>query len=255
MRPVTSMIGIRSKSNWHLPRNVVHRGASRAMRFAEAIANRHGRLRVAVRRLDLILARRAPRLIRQDNRVHNVMSWTANFLLRRESSPAQPNKIAARPAAEDLTRPVVRRKGSLTAIPSSSLKPAAAGKLTERIASRRLRLESGDGIRAAAMHLSPKTTPPIAAAVTPTPEARRLDLPLTKSRRSAPVPNVPQPSITESVGSRFDTGQLRGQQQRGLDAKKVMPSLADHEVERIADRVMGSLDRRIVAQRERMGRS
>jgi phosphopantothenoylcysteine synthetase/decarboxylase len=228
------------------------------MRFAAAIANRHGRLGVAIRRLDLILARRAPRevsrLVRQDNRVHNVMSWTANFL-RRESSPAQPNKIAARPAAEDLTRPVVRRNGSLTAIPSSTVKPAAAGKLTERIASRRLRLESVDGMRAAAMRRSPQMTPPIAAAVAPTLEVRRLDLPLSKPRRSAPVQNAPQSSITESVGSRSDTRQLRGQQQRGLDAKKVMPSLADHEVERIADRVMGSLDRRIVAQRERMGRS
>jgi hypothetical protein len=224
------------------------------MRFAAAIANRHGRLRVAVRRLDLILARRAPRevsrLVRQDNRVNNVMSWTANFLLRCESRPAQSSKIAARPAADDLKRPLVRRNGSVTAIPSSTVKPAAAGKLIERIASRRLRLESGDGMRAAAPRRSPKTTLPMDAAVAPTPEGRRLDLPLTKSRRSAREETVPRSSVTEPVGSRSDT-----QQQRGLDAKKVMPSLAEYEVERIADRVIGSLDRRIVAQRERMGRS
>jgi hypothetical protein len=33
-----------------------------------------------------------------------------------------------------------------------------------------------------------------------------------------------------------------------------MAPAAEHEIERLADRVLGSLDRRLLAQRERLGR-
>jgi hypothetical protein len=247
MRPLS----IRHKSVLHLWRNTTFRSASRAMRFATSIAKRYGRAGAVVRRLDLILAQREQQEVslvyRQGDRITNLLSWTGKFVLRRDAPTTRSKRIAAQPATEVLKLPVAWQDGVSVLMPSRTGKSTAIADLVERIASRRSRIETVESIRGTVMRRPAKAASAMSVQELVTP--RRIDLPVVRQRRNAPSSDSMQRGVTDVIVPRSDTRQMRG-----ADGKKVAQPLADREVERIADRVIGSLDRRIVAQRERLGR-
>ncbi|MEO8017673.1 MAG: hypothetical protein ABI769_07655 [Pseudomonadota bacterium] len=91
---------------------------------------------------------------------------------------------------------------------------------------------------------------PAAAALALAPRAlaepRLPALPLARRAPAAEMPATQAPAASESA--RGSTPALHAQAR----AVRITP-MADHEIERVAERVIGSIDRRLIAQRERLG--
>lgn len=226
----------------------------RTLSFARAIAARYGRMGAVVRRLDLILAQRSRQdvslVYRQGDRITNMLSWTSRFLLRAEASAASRNGMTAQPVTKGLMMPMARPGAVALSMPLATGKPTAIAELVERIASRGVRIETVDRVTATATRNPTKTASAMSIHELGEPEAHRIELPVVSPQRHSSATNSLQPVAVESLVPPVDPRQARG-----LEAKKAARPLAEHEVERIAERVIGSLDRRIVAQRERMGRT
>jgi hypothetical protein len=212
------------------------RAVSRAARFAARLARRHGRTVGPIRRPDLLWVRRPHRelsvVCRQGDRITKLVSFTTQFMLHQ--SPA----LIREPGTSTKATGELVRTRSIQTLP------------TERIVSRRVRVERERIERASDPLGRTKELAP-----TPTSDS---PLPAAVHRSAAPLSTVPRASAAVTVpAAAVDAGAPRAEARalRPLDGKRTALPLPDHEVERIADRVIGSLDRRIVAQRERLGRN
>jgi hypothetical protein len=207
-----------------------------------------------IRRLDLILARRAHQdvslVYRQGDRVINLLSWTAKFLLRHDLITVHTSGIASRPMQVLFKPPAVRPSDFALMMPAIMRKTKVFDDFVDHVASRRQRIESMESMRTTLVH---RPAMPVSAKLvqdTAMPEAHGVEMPVISPRRDSSAVDPPQQFAEVSALAHGDTRQIRG-----VNGKKAALSLGDYEVERIAERVIGSLDRRIVAQRERMGRN
>lgn len=219
-------------------------------RFAQALLARHGQGVRRTPRIDMLLALRKRTQITVlqsagDTQLHIAMTLPAAHARIEPSAaplgrsdhdfalpavwPQQPRILAPQPSA------------STPPVPSASATPAMA--VLRRALSRGTRLDALPTASAAAAQALPVAAPTSVARAAPA----RLpdDLPTAKPR-PASVPMRAEPE----AASPSDVARLASTAVRAAPTQALPP----HEIERITEQVLGGIDRRILAERERLGR-
>ena len=196
------------------PRPLGAAAPSRAERFARRVARRHGR---------------APGWRRP----------AAGLVLRRAVGTGAAGRITVR-AVVRLVRQVVAAgpaaDGAQASLPPAARPGGPGERLVRRLASRDARLDS--------VAPTGQARPPLAPAAAPASPAPPPPVPRVVRR---PADGAASPSADGAAPARATrTGLVR----QGASAAPV----GDAELGRLADRVVEAIDRRLVAQRERMGR-
>ena len=214
-------------------------------RFAQALRARYRRGARSVPWLELSLAARrdAGDLVLHRHTLHapNPVTVVLRSVLQRVERPAAQVRIEATlPVA---TGVAVVERSAQPAAASPVAAPRVPMPVLQRLAARATRIDADRSAwPAPALPLSaPASTHP----APPSPARLPDDLALRRpaGRVTTATPAAP--------GAASDTGTPTPP--RG-PANTPAPHLAPHEIERIAEQVMNSLDRRIVAERERRGR-
>ena len=218
--------------------------------FAQALLARHGQGVSRAPRLEMLVASRARAqftLLRQ-------MSFTftqPSMILRDVESRGEVAPTPMGRGDSEFTLPAVWPRpisaAHPTAGPETSPMPRPSARAFVRAMARSTRVENQKNPAAAALQSPTIAARPQLIERAPAPRLGRLpdDMPTAQPRRAlattraeipTPVPSTPPPTTPNP--------------KQGT-AQQVLPP---HEVERITEQVMSSIDRRIVAERERLGR-
>jgi hypothetical protein len=219
--------------------------------FAARLAHRHARR--AIRRgihLPLVAAARTltNHVMHRHTRFGDVIQSRLSLVLHLHSTLITGS--AARPRQQATESPANRRAG----LPTVAAPPRRASSIAERLALRVMRVEASPSLRSAV----PVVTNPRSdtstngdaswrAATAMTLPRRREDSSRRQENAITSATRVDQATSTDDRGVRT----TRPERTRRDDAA---PALPDREIERLAGRVIDSIDRRIAAQRERLGR-
>jgi hypothetical protein len=220
--------------------------------FAQALLRRHAQRSARMAGLELLLAQRlAPQPLavhRHAGNTVNRWSVTMQTVLQRVEQVAQRAEHASTPSGMP-AMPL----GSRAAAPANAAQrepahhQAAGGNTMLRLVARASRVET--------------TAPSPAPTLRPTSLAASPDAP--RGVMAAPLPQdlpaVRAPTAARNLGRASQTSDAQAGTETATPAARTQPvavgqPLPQHEIERIAEQVIGSIDRRIVAERERRGR-
>lgn len=221
---------------------------SSSLQFAQALMARHGHGVHRSTQLALLLAVRArsPQLTvhRRSAQSTTQLSLTLQTVLQRgQRLHAQPGRRKTE------LPPAGARLDSVLRLPQSELTSAHApiqAPVSGRILARRARVDVVANSQGQVVQAKSLARGPDAFRATVPPERMPADLPMVRQRSNTaalnvrggppvePAPAVPNVSRTASSTS--------------------TQALPPHEIDRITEQVMGSIDRRILAERERHGR-
>lgn len=234
------------QSRLHQPRP---HHASRAARFAQGVMARHRHATRLLARLELPLALRARPLVlhRHAGPTLNTLALTLPTVVLRPAL-AQPLARGTAPAALPLPRgamPAPSSRGA-SATPAPLHMPLAL----QRIAARSQRVDGLAAAPTSAAHAMPVTGRATPAVRPLPPSGLAHDMPTVL--RAAPAP------ARAGLSNRHQRAdepapQLAVPALRPQPAALAAQGLPPHEIERITERVLGSIDRRILAERERRG--
>ena len=215
--------------------------------FAQALLARHGRGINRVPRFTLLLALRPmpPQLALHRNLTNITNSFAVNLqtvLHRREAAPERLTQLDATRQLPAMTLP----SGITAPAPAATMGPTppAVASVLRRILGRATRTEAKpsamDGVLRA-MPVPAGTAPGLIQA----PSAGAAgDFPMLRPRSNSPAAIADEDSATSDVTSTLHRATLAA-------PDKPLPA---HEIERITEQVLRSIDRHIIAERERRGR-
>jgi len=159
---------------------------------------------------------------------------------------------AATPASrEPLARPSAPPRGARAAA-AEAVAPRRRVSIAERLPLRARRLEAA--LPSHSLMAAARSVRADAAAAPPVP---RTVPPLTLVRRNEPAARSSESAAAAAHVDRgaADADRRNAQTTRASQSRHAETAIvADGEIERLAERVIGSIDRRIAAQRERLGR-
>ena len=215
--------------------------------FAQALLARHGQGLRRVPRITLLLAPRAqPHHFTLHRHIGNTVNqFTVNMQTvfhRRETAPDRLARV-------DTTRPLLamtrHASASAPALATAHVpSPPVRDNAFRRMVTRRTRTETEPGAMnqvLRAMSVSPEGDPARNGA----PSAGIAgDLPMLRPRSKATV------AATIEASPATDVTAVPPRETHTAPAQPLQP----HEIERITEQVLGSIDRRIIAERERQGR-
>jgi len=222
----------------------------RAAAFAARIAGRHAR-RALRRGIGLPLAKAArasaQHVVHRHTRFGDVINARLQMDLHLHRTVATHRTPVRRDQAVSHTDADPR---ALTVVVDNT---RVRSPIADRLPMRATRIEAAPA--------SPRSAPPVASTSSPlaaVPDApRSMPTAMTLARPVAPVRDQRRDAAADALsdGRASQAGESRVAAIRTARVQpRVAPSLADGEIERLADRVIGSIDRRIAAQRERLGR-
>lgn len=197
---------------------------SRWLRAGERIAARHGMRRRALGPLERVLVRRA-RPLTVVRRVESTLRRTVTIAPRVALRVVVVRPSAPEPGRETIERTLVRRLETRTERSTRALR--------ERLEARRTRSTSAPSARPALLEREPRAGSAASAAPGAPPELvlARTAAPATPARDENASPRGGSPGADPSPGA-----------ERPLD------------VGHLTDKVLSAIDRRLVAERERLGR-
>ncbi|MEO8154441.1 MAG: hypothetical protein ABI605_15330 [Rhizobacter sp.] len=213
--------------------------------FAQALLARHGQGVQRSPRIEMLLALRARKhvtLLQQTS--HHLSPHATAVHMHSTSTVAAPVPMGR--SDRDFAVPALWLRPATRAT-TSTASPARtpAPEVLVRAAARNMRIESLPTAPAPtrqALPLASSAHPPVLIA---SQFSRQDDMPTARPRPAPVSAAAPEPAPASAQAPAPAAAVVRATAPQALPA---------HEIERIADHVMGSIDRRIVAARERLGR-